>query len=364
MLKYFRILLIIFSVSCSKSNSENKSQFVFNPENYVCYKSSEKPIIDGELDESCWRNAEWTNDFVDIEGNVKPKPCFSTRVKMLWDEAYLYFGAELEEPHIWSKLKQRDTVIFYDNDFELFIDPNSDSHEYYEFEINALGTVWDLFLTKPYRDGGKAINNWDINGLKTGIGINGTLNNPTDIDTSWTVEVAIPWAVLKECAYKDSPPEEGDQWRVNFSRVQWITEVVNGTYKKKTDRSTGKHLPEHNWVWSPQGVIAMHQPETWGIVQFTHQQAGEAEVNFIEKEEYPAAYLLYNLYQQQNDYFKANGSYQKDLAKFISSIQGTQNYNRPPELRIGIKGFEIYWEGKNDSPDLLINQEGKLIKYH
>ena len=59
-------------------------------------------------------------------------------------------------------MTERDSVIFRDNDFEVFIDPDGDTHAYYELEINALGTVWDLLLLKPYRDGGPAINGWDI----------------------------------------------------------------------------------------------------------------------------------------------------------------------------------------------------------
>ena len=86
---------------------------------------------------------------------------------MLWDDAYFYIGAELEEPHVWATLTEHDSVIFHDNDFEVFIDPDGDNHEYYEFEINALGTYWDLLLPKPYRDGGKADNSWEIPGLKT-----------------------------------------------------------------------------------------------------------------------------------------------------------------------------------------------------
>ena len=57
---------------------------------------------------------------------------------MLWDDEYFYVAAELEEPDIWATLTERDAVIFYDNDFEIFIDPDGDSHEYYEFEMNAL----------------------------------------------------------------------------------------------------------------------------------------------------------------------------------------------------------------------------------
>src|SRR6266850_4554702 len=90
---------------------------------------------------------------------------------------YFYISIEMEEPHVWGTLTKHDSVIFHDNDFEVFIDPNGDNHEYYEFEINALNTGWDLFLTKPYRDGGKAIDSWEIPGLKTAVYVNGTVND-------------------------------------------------------------------------------------------------------------------------------------------------------------------------------------------
>jgi hypothetical protein len=61
---------------------------------------------------------------------------------------------------------------------------------------------------------------------------------------------------------KKPPPAKGDEWRVNFSRVEWDVAIVDGKYQKVPDR------PEHNWVWTPQGVIDMHQPETWGYVVF------------------------------------------------------------------------------------------------
>src|SRR5262249_1329826 len=141
------------------------------PEGYVCYRAIEPFEIDGNLDKPAWRNTSWTGDFVDIEGEIRPLPRFRTRVKMLWDDAYFYIGAELEEAHVWATLTEHDSVIFQDNDFEVFIDPDGDNHNYYEIEINALNTVWDLRLVKPYRDGGPALNSWEIPGLKTAIHI-------------------------------------------------------------------------------------------------------------------------------------------------------------------------------------------------
>ena len=115
------------------------------------------------------KTAPWTDAFVDIEGDVRPRPRFHTRAKMLWDDTYFYVAALLEEPHVWGTLTKHDSVIFQDNDFEIFIDPDGDNQEYYEIEINALNTEWDLFLKKAYRDGGPAMNEWEIPGLKTAV---------------------------------------------------------------------------------------------------------------------------------------------------------------------------------------------------
>ena len=75
-----------------------------------------------------------------------------------------------------------------------FIDANGDTHHYYEWELNALNSIWDLMLTKPYRDPGyHVLDAWDMRDQKTAVKIYGTLNDPSDEDEKWTVEVAFPW---------------------------------------------------------------------------------------------------------------------------------------------------------------------------
>jgi hypothetical protein len=232
------------------------------PLRYQAPFASSAVRVDGRQDDAAWAAAPWTPLFVDIEGDAKPKPRFKTRAKMLWDAEYFYIAAEMEEPHVWGTLTQHDSVIFHDNDFEVFIDPNGDTLEYYEFEINALNTGWDLFLDKPYRFNGKARNEWEIPGLKTAVHVDGTLNDPRDTDRGWTVEIALPWTVLGEYAHRPAPPRTGDEWRVNFSRVEWQHRVNGGRYEKVPGTK------EDNWVWSPQGVVNMHIPEKWGYVRF------------------------------------------------------------------------------------------------
>lgn len=127
------------------------------PKSYVVPRIDLPMQIDGILDDSAWSRAKWSSDFVDIEGAMKPPPIFRTRMKMVWDEEYLYIGAELEETQLWATLTEKNSVIFHDDDFEIFIDPNGDNHNYYEFEVNVLNTIWELRLLRPYRDGGPAI---------------------------------------------------------------------------------------------------------------------------------------------------------------------------------------------------------------
>lgn len=284
-----------------------KSQLILleqHPAHYVCYRATDELTMDGNLNEPGWNAVEWTEAFVDIVGDKQPLPHHETRVKMLWDDEYLYIAARLEEPHLWATLTERESVIFYDNDFEVFIDPDGDTHNYYEFEINALGTEWDLLLTKPYRFGGIPITSWDIAGLKCGIHLQGTLNDASDMDTCWTIEMAFPWLSLQETYSKETTPSPGDQWKINFSRVHWRLDVVDGKYTKTINPETGRPFPEYNWVWSPQHAINMHKPEYWGILQFSGIAAGEGKESYVKDPDFETKVMLRWLFDEQYRYMR------------------------------------------------------------
>lgn len=286
--------------------------------NYICSFTENSLTIDGLAKEDAWQKAPWTESFININ-DIGAEPNLNTQVKMLWDHEYFYFYAQMEEPHIWAKITQRDEVIFYDNDIEIFIDPDGDTHQYYELELNALNTAWDLLLTKPYRDGGRAIDSWDINGLKSAVQIEGTLNDPSDTDSYWSIEVAIPWKVLEEAHNKRGAPEEGDIWRINYSRVQWLTEIKDGNYIKRVDEN-GKRLPEQNWVWSRQRAIAMHEPEFWGRVIFTSNPSKIDTSSFNESAE-EVRQLLYTIHRNQIQHRKKHKTFSNDKALLLPYAQ-------------------------------------------
>jgi hypothetical protein len=329
----------------------------FAPRRMVCYRATAQIHVDGKLDEPSWRAAAWSESFIDIEGDRRPR--FDTRVKMLWDDTFLYVAAELEEPDVWATLTKRDSVIFQDNDFELFIDPDGDTHGYYELEVNALGTEWDLMLFQPYRDGGPAVHAWDIAGLQVGIDVRGTLNKPGDRDDGWTIEVALPWEILREAAPRGRAPQSGDQWRINFSRVQWQVEVREGRHTKRLDAKTRKPLPEDNWVWSPQGAINMHMPERWAFVQFADVPPGTKAVAFIDDPNERVKWALRRLYYRQSEYRSVHSRYAAALAALNASSIQVDGLDFRPSMQVTESFYEIRANGFGGAI-VHIRQDGKV----
>jgi hypothetical protein len=288
---------ILLVMGDAPAKSDGTQEPAVTPRGYVCPRATGPVAIDGRLQDAAWQRAPWSAAFVDIEGESHTPPRFQTRMKMMWDDTCLYIGASLQEPHVCATITRRDAVIFHDNDFEMFLDPDGDNHQYFEFEINALNTGWDLRLVKPYRDGGPPVDSWDIVGLRTAIAVNGTINDPRDRDSGWTVEMAVPWAALRRFAGTRTPPSIGDLWRINFSRVEWQQQVIGGTYQKVPGTK------EDNWVWSPQGVIDMHQPEMWGYLEFRTDSGGACRPD----PSLPARLKLMALYHGEKKFFVANG---------------------------------------------------------
>ena len=98
-------------------------------------------MIDGDLSKPVWRQAPRSPRFVDM---VTGDPAiFDTRSAALWDDQNLYIAYWIEEPFVEAALTERDSLIFNENDVEVFIDGGDC---YYEFEINALGTVYEVFF--------------------------------------------------------------------------------------------------------------------------------------------------------------------------------------------------------------------------
>src|SRR5262249_3420192 len=108
----------------------------------------------------------------------------------------------------------------------------------------------------------------------------------------------------------------------------------NGKYEKV------KGKPEHNWVWSPQGVIDMHRPERWGYVRFSTAKPGTTA--FVPDPDGPVRDALHRVYYAQRDYRKANGTYAKTLDPL-----GLKGLNFPVEIETTTSGYEAASKGQS-----------------
>lgn len=340
----------------------------FQPPVYACRFNDKAFTLDGRLDKEFWRDIPFTEDFPDIEGAIRPVPRFRTRAKMAWNHENLYIGAVLEGDEIWARQLEHDCVIFQDNDFEIFIDPDSDTQAYFEYEMNALNTTWDLLLTKAYRDGGKPINGYEFHGMCSAVYIDGRLNEPGVHNRSWSVEVVIPFAALQECAAQKRPPLPGEYYRMNFSRVQWKVDIEEGQFRKRLCPGTDRPLPEDNWVWAPTGVINIHYPELWAFVFFAGK--GQEAEDFRIPEDESRKWELRKLYYAQQFCLDETGSYTESLdalREILARISPCQENREVRDLpyRIGTTAhtFEITCPAADGQGLLAIFQDGRTASY-
>ncbi len=334
----------------------------FNPKTYIIYKTDGPLTIDGKLDEKTWQKADWTTDFVNITGDTTRTPPQQTRAKLLWDKNYLYVGIQLKEKNIWATMTKHDAPLYLENACEVFIDPDEDTHHYLEFGINALSTTYDLLVPKPYRDGGHPISAYNIRGLKAEVSIDGKTNDPSSDNVKWTAEIAFPLKALEELNLLDNqaPPKAGDQWRFQLARAERQLTVKGNKYEIKKNPKTDRPLPSRYTSWTPQGLVNLHYPEMWGIVQFSDIIAGNGNDSFNQSKDEQIKWALRNVYYHLKQYYLNNHSYtdeisvlnldkiKKKAAHFSLTLHATNNT------------FIASSPGFNNDVVWYINQDGKI----
>ena len=222
--------------------------------------------------------------------------------------------------------------------------------------VIAMAEVRDL-IDEMYK-GGKANFHWNLNDLKSAVYIEGTINNPEDTDSYWTVEMAIPLQPF--VGLKNRPktlPKEGEQWKLNFSRVEWDFDITDGQYQRKKENN--KHLKEYNWVWSNQKVINMHEPEKWGVLQFTEEVSNKGII-YKEDEDLHIKQIAFALYRKTNF---------QDLKTYLNFETGTTKslkvkYSESDSLTAQFYktnfGFEYVIKSNTSNKTYIINEQGKL----
>ena len=241
----------------------------YKPRQYVIYRASGPITIDGHIHEKAWQDAAWTEPFEDAQSPHCPLPWKMTRAKIVHDDEALYFAAQLQEENVWGHITKRDTISYWDNDFEIFIDPTADAVNYFEYEMTCLNQVFDMWHEIDNHRNALADGTYDAPNLRHAVQVQGTLNYHHDLDDGWTVEVRVPYAdMATHNPHMQYPPQRGDMWRFNFSRVQYM-HVYTQLYPYLLP-----HSPCEDWVWQATFNGDLHIPEMWAKGVFSDLQAG------------------------------------------------------------------------------------------
>jgi formylglycine-generating enzyme required for sulfatase activity len=264
-------------VYLNKPKELNYTLKKYKPRHYVIYRASGPVTIDGSINEKAWQDAQWTDAFEDAQSPYCPLPWKMTRAKILYDDKNLYVAARLQEENVWGHITQRDSIVYYDNDFEIFVDPTANAVNYYEYEMTCLNTMFDMWHENDNYRGALADGRYDAPGLRSAVQVQGTLNFHYDTDEGWTAEVMIPLADMKMKNPEMSLPiKRGDQWRMNFSRVEYL-HIYTQPFPYLLPYS-----PCEDWVWNTTHIGDLHIPEMWAKVTFSNLYAGTVHDEALE----------------------------------------------------------------------------------
>ena len=173
-------------------------------------KTSTPPKIDGLLDDPAWQGATPLTLVDSMDG--KPTQ-LRTTARLTWDDEALYVAFDCEDPDVWGTFKNRDDPLYTQEVVEIFIDADADGKTYDEIEVSPHNVVFDAYF--PARRQGMDTS-WD-SGLQSAVKVNGTIDDASDRDKGWTVEMRIPFSRLHSVPHV--PPRPGDRWRFNLYRL-------------------------------------------------------------------------------------------------------------------------------------------------
>lgn len=236
---------------CTKASYVKGETVNANASNvYQCHYVSEPIKIDGLLEEPVWDKAQVLEFMIPT---THGEPIGKTQGKLLWDKNYLYVGFKAYDKDIWSYFTQRDSHTCQEDVLEVFVKPYADAEPYYNFEINAINTVYDACNLKRGAGGSDhhRWSRWDCQGLKSAVFIKGTLNNSEDVDEYWQLEVAIPFADLP--TLKGKMPVAGDNWQFHLARYDHSVYLDDG--------------PELSSC-APLSKVNFHRYEDWLTLKF------------------------------------------------------------------------------------------------
>ncbi len=234
------------SGSSAETNPDPKS--LPAPKHVVVPKLHGPVVIDGELNEKVWAKAALLQPFFQSSGGEPERE--HTQVRVWYDDNALYLGWTCQDIDIQATFTNRDSKFWEEEVVEFFLAPRELNH-YFELQWNPLGGVFDATIKNDLDEKGLSKNfdgdwSYTAKGMKSAVKLKGTVNDASDKDEFWQVEVMIPFSDLGQAT-----PKAGEAWRANFYRF---------------NRTRGQPVEELSW--SPTRLPGFHQPSRFGYLEF------------------------------------------------------------------------------------------------
>ena len=175
----------------------------------VAKKTTERPRIDGVLDEASWATVQVIDTFVQQEPQEGQPASDRTEVRVLYDEGHLFIGIRAFASLAVSATEMRRDAdrLFDEDNFQVILDTFHDSRNGYMFVTTPLGAKLEQQIFDEGEGGGRGgtanINrNWD-----------GVWDAAAKIvSDGWTAEIEIPFSTVRFV------PSDAQAWGVNFQR--------------------------------------------------------------------------------------------------------------------------------------------------
>lgn len=203
--------------------------------------------IDGKLDEPDWASAATMGPFIAYDGKQRLE--FPTTAKMIWDEQNLYLAFVAQDADAHTPYTKRDDPLYDSEAVELFVDADGDKDEYVELQAAPN----DLHFDAAFK-GGRRKNfdtSYDVK-YETKTIVDGTVNDPSDVDRGFVSEWRVPIAELRDVP---RPPQVGDEWKINLFRLERV-------------RRGGRVVKHEASAWSSPLSGDFHNLDRFGTLKF------------------------------------------------------------------------------------------------
>lgn len=237
----FCVILSSMFLTSDVSGADEKPKDA--PKPHECRFTELPIVIDGKADDKAWEFAEVIDQFSLPWLGKEARPAkTATKARLLWDRDNLYFFAEMADSDLYADVTEHDGDTWNNDVFELFFKPSEKKLGYYEFQVNAKNTVFDMFL--PRRGHVARFRRADEFHVESKVVLDGTLNNWPDRDKGWSVEGKIPW---RDFIKTGGRPAIDEVWKFVLCRYDYCIDFEKPELSWCSTKSSKPGADFHRW---------------------------------------------------------------------------------------------------------------------